>query len=160
MSEQKSPKAPSGRNTQFFRAGSGAVIVNTAGQVLAFERSKQAGSWQFPQGGMEAGEEPHQTVAREILEETGIPMARLAQLSPDPLLLAYELPPPYRSAKTGRGQTQYWFLFRFKGTEAEIQPGEEFSGWRWMDFEDLVLQVVAFRRPLYQMLMQQFRPII
>jgi len=32
----------------FFRANAGAVIINSKGQVLAFERSDTKDAWQFP----------------------------------------------------------------------------------------------------------------
>ena len=35
-----------------FRANVGAVIINEEGYVLAFERLKIKGAWQFPQGGL------------------------------------------------------------------------------------------------------------
>src|SRR4051812_30138702 len=48
-----------------------AVFANSAGQVLICERDQPRGSWQFPQGGIEAGESPEVAIFREMGEEIG-----------------------------------------------------------------------------------------
>src|SRR5438874_5948950 len=62
---------------QYFRAGVGAVIVNSKGLVLAMERVDIPGAWQLPQGGIERSEEPLRAAFREVAEETGIPESDL-----------------------------------------------------------------------------------
>lgn len=144
--------------SQFFRASVGAVIMNRRGQVLALERTDTRGAWQFPQGGLDAGEEPLAAVFREVQEETGISAADLALIRQHPELLSYELPPQWRGPKVGRGQTQRWFLFRFVGQDEAIalpSPGE-FRAWRWLDFQDLLPLVAAFRHDLYLALGREF----
>ncbi|MGH7299939.1 MAG: NUDIX hydrolase [Candidatus Rokuibacteriota bacterium] len=51
--------------------GVAAVIINPAGQVLLQRRSDD-GKWGLPGGGMEPGEEPADTLVREIREETAL----------------------------------------------------------------------------------------
>lgn len=53
------------------QAGVAAVIVNAAGQVLLQRRSDN-GEWGLPGGIMEPGEEPAETLVREIREETSL----------------------------------------------------------------------------------------
>lgn len=145
---------------QFFRAGVGAVIVSPDGsQVLVFEREKIPGAWQFPQGGLEADEEPELAVYREIEEETGLTRAQVRLLAALPEPLAYELPSEARSKKTGRGQVQYWFYFELTAPDSSIQlPADgEFVAWRWADFDQVVAAAVEFRRGVYARLRQHFR---
>lgn len=144
---------------QYFRAGAGAVIVNGDKKVLALERADVPGAWQMPQGGLDISEEPRQAIYREVLEETCIPEFGLSLLGCYPDLLAYELPVEMRSAKTGRGQVQYWFLFELKIPDAaiELDKGAEFVSWRWMSPEQLLASAAAFRKPLYQKLFDYFR---
>ena len=146
------------RPAEYFRAGAGAVIINGSGLVLALERAGMAGAWQFPQGGLKRGEEPLEAAYREIAEETGIAADDLELLAAIPELLAYELPPEARSEKTGRGQAQQWFLFRFLGEESAInvEPGGEFSSWQWLTLAELIRKTVEFRRPVYQRLGELF----
>ncbi|TNF90392.1 MAG: RNA pyrophosphohydrolase [Gammaproteobacteria bacterium] len=144
--------------SQFFRASVGAVIVNARGQALAFERSGIPGAWQLPQGGLEAGEEPVEAVFREVFEETGIRQQELTLVRQHPDLLSYELPEEWRSEKTGRGQTQYWFLFRFNGDETRIELPEngEFSTWKWLPLAELAEMTATFRQAVYRRLAADF----
>ena len=137
---------------QTFRANVGAVIINTDGLVLAFERKKISDSWQCPQGGLDEGEEPRDAVLREIWEETGIEQSRLELLATIPRWLPYEFPEELRAGKKWRGQVQKWFLFRFTGTDDEITMGEgnEFKAWEWVSMQELLSRVVPFKQPVYQ----------
>ena len=143
--------------SQFFRASVGAVIINRHGQVLALERTDNHGAWQFPQGGIDDGEEPLAAALREVREETGIAAGELILIRQHPRLLSYELPPAWRSPKVGRGQTQRWFLFRLRRAEAISLPSPgEFRAWRWLSFSELLPLTADFRRPIYQELAIEF----
>jgi len=143
---------------QYFRAGVGAVIANHEGLVLSLERRDSPGSWQLPQGGLQIREEPAEAVLREVREETGIPPRALELVDSLREPIAYELDKDKRSAKTGRGQAQYWFVFRYKGSDTDVRIGEdgEFQAYRWTSFEELLRGVVKFRRPLYSRLNEFF----
>ena len=75
---------------------------------------------------------------------------------PEPLV--YELPPNAWSDKTGRGQVQYWFLFKFNGSDSAIdeKKGGEFRSWKWMFFDTLFTSAADFRKPLYRRLGERF----
>jgi putative (di)nucleoside polyphosphate hydrolase len=154
---KKSNKKEHGAQT--FRAGAGAVILNENGNVLALERKDIPGAWQLPQGGLHEDETPLEAARREVEEETGISPDQLDLLTSASRLLAYELPPEYRSQRIGRGQVQYWFLFRFTGQEKAITLGDhkEFKDWKWMSMEKLATQVVSFKQPVYQELVRDFK---
>ncbi len=60
---------------------------------------------------------------------------------------------PERVSGTGArlGQVHRWFFFRVIDDDIEPQPdGREFSAWRWAEPSWLIEQVVAFRRPGYE----------
>lgn len=147
---------------QYFRAGVGAVIIDNNGLILALERADKSGAWQLPQGGIELDEEPIRAAIREIAEETGIIEPDLELLDVYPDLLVYELPANDRREKTGRGQVQYWYLFRFHGSDdaIDVESGSEFYAWKWMSFQRLLHVVVDFRKPAYQKLADYFAPYI
>jgi putative (di)nucleoside polyphosphate hydrolase len=147
---------------EYFRAGAAAWIVNAEGKVLACERAGMPGAWQAPQGGLRRGESPKAAVLREIREETGLRPSALSFVRARAEPLVYELPPAARSAKTGRGQVQYWFLFRLRAGDDAIRlpRGGEFGAYRWLSAERLVAKVVAFKRPVYRRVAAEFaRPV-
>jgi putative (di)nucleoside polyphosphate hydrolase len=145
--------------SEYFRAGVGAVIVNERGNVLALERIDIPGAWQLPQGGLEASEEPIRGALREVAEETGMTESTLELLDAYPKPLVYELPVNARSEKTGRGQVQYWFLFRFRGSNdaLDLKEGGEFRSWKWTSFDELINSAAEFRKPVYRRLAERFR---
>lgn len=147
---------------QYFRAGAGAVILNCKGLILALERADVSGAWQLPQGGLEAFEEPHQAALREVAEETGIVETALELLDTYPEPLVYELPDIARTEKTGRGQVQYWFLYRFYGSDdtIDVKSGGEFCAWKWTTFQNLLHTAIDFRKSLYRKLADRFGPYL
>jgi len=54
--------------------GVGAVVLNTAGQVLLVKRAHEPlkGEWSLPGGGVEIGETLEAALRRELFEETGL----------------------------------------------------------------------------------------
>jgi len=145
-------------HSQKFRVGVGAIIVNQNGLVFAGMRKDRANVWQLPQGGVIIGESPKIAVYREIEEETGIKPESLKLIAQNDTLLAYELPPALRS-KIVRGQVHYWFIFRFTATDDKITLGDqkEFINWKWMTMDEIVGQIVPFKRCVYQQLLDFYR---
>lgn len=135
------------------------MIINDKGLVLALERTDVLGAWQLPQGGLEHSEEPLQAALREVKEETGISESDLELVDSYPEPLVYELPADVRTPKTGRGQVQYWYLFRLHCNDnaIEVKSGGEFRAWKWVPFHALLNSVVDFRKPVYRKLAEQFR---
>jgi putative (di)nucleoside polyphosphate hydrolase len=141
----------------YFRAGVGAVVCDPKGLVLVLERADVPGEWQFPQGGIENGEEPLDAIYRELEEETGLTEAVLCKLGRFPTVVGYDLPSENRSIKTGMGQAQFWFFFRSPTVEPHlVLQAAEAKAWRWNRFDDVVGHAAPFRRPLYQALYGYF----
>ncbi len=143
---------------QTFRANVGIVVARADGYVLALERSDQPGRWQMPQGGLDVGEEPAAASLRELREETGLRPEQVELVAEHPDWLAYELPPARRRDKIGRGQVQKWFLYRFLGSDQDIDltapdgQRQEFRAFRWIDLGSLVEEVWEVKRPIYRAL--------
>ena len=60
-----------------------------------------------------------------------------------------------------RGQQQKWFLLRFHGRDDDINldtEHPEFSAWRWLPVDDLVDNIVPFKRDVYEAVVAAFRP--
>lgn len=152
--------SPKSLPNNVFRANVGIVVLNGEGKVLALERDDTPSAWQLPQGGLKKKETPLDAALRELQEETAIKPNRVQFIAEYPEWLAYELPQDKRSGKTGRGQVQKWFVFRFKGEDTEIDldnsEEKEFQSWTWMPLRELAMRTVAFRRSIYNKLITEF----
>ncbi len=60
------------------------VVVNEEGRVLALKRQdsdcRRPSAWDLPGGNLEVGEEIHDSVRREVLEETGLEIGDIKPL--------------------------------------------------------------------------------
>lgn len=154
---------------KLYRPCVGLALFNRAGRVLVGRRRVGAGnlrhSWQMPQGGIDAGEEPYDAAIRELYEETNVRSVALLGEIGD--WLSYDIPTPLAGlAWKGRyvGQRQKWFAFRFTGEESEIdveRPGggkhkPEFGAWRWERLERVPELIVPFKRNVYEQVVGAF----
>ena len=145
-----------------YRMGVGIVLLNQLNQVFVAKRIDTPSAWQMPQGGIDKGEVPHETVMRELTEEIGTDRAEIIAETKDWLI--YDLPEGLRKKVWGgkyKGQKQKWFAMRFTGTDTDIDltadKHPEFSEWKWTSMDQLVELIVPFKRPLYENIVREFR---
>lgn len=146
-----------------YRPCVGIIVFNAAGQVWLGQRAGTSAphNWQFPQGGIDAGEDPLAASLRELEEETGIRSVSLLAQTPDWIL--YDFPPQVIAsggARGFRGQKQLWFAYRFLGSDDEIDLAAhhqvEFDAWRWVDIQEAIEAVVPFKRSVYEQVAKAF----
>ena len=156
---------PQSPDLSLYRPNVGVVLFNREGKVWFGRRAKTVGphNWQFPQGGVDAGEELHAAALRELHEETGVRSAGFLGRTAD--WKAYDFPPGWKRTKAirgWRGQKQVWFAMRFEGEDSEVNLNAhtppEFDAWRWADLEETVELVVPFKRAAYEAVIAAFRP--
>jgi putative (di)nucleoside polyphosphate hydrolase len=134
-----------------FRAGTVAVVKNSTGDVLAFERADRLGQWQLPQGGIDAGEDPVEGAWRELEEETGLTANQVQLVDEYPEWTVYEWPEGVKKDGNRLGQAQRWFFFQINDDNTEPKAdGIEFVDWKWVQIDWLLDQVVDFRKASYQ----------
>ena len=136
--------------TQTFRAGVVLVVSRSDGHVMVFERRDVPGAWQFPQGGLDAGEEPLDAAWRELAEETSLTPTEVELVREGDDWIAYEVLPERRRG-IGRGQVQRWFYFR--AVTEDVQPTvdqREFVAWQWQTMEWVLNHVPDFRQQPYR----------
>lgn len=149
------------------RPNVGVVLFHPDGRVWYGRRAGTPGphNWQFPQGGVDEGEDYETAARRELAEETGVtsiePLAEIAQW------VAYDFPADYGGSKQARGfagQKQKWFAFRFTGDESEIdleRHGDiEFDAWRWGRLDEAPDLIVPFKRKAYEQVVAAFAPLV
>lgn len=153
---------------RLYRPNVGVVLFNRDGLVWYGQRhaTPPPWNWQFPQGGVDEGEDLEAAARRELREETGVhSVERLA--STDDWIL-YDFPPEAaNNAKAWRGfkgQKQRWFAFRLIGPDSEIDlqshvgaDGEvEFDAWRWGRLDEACDLIVPFKRDAYAQVVRAF----
>ena len=146
------------------RPNVGVVLFHPDGRVWLGKRAGEAGPWcwQFPQGGVDEGEDLEAAALRELREETGA--RSVAFLARTEGWITYDFPPEARGSKIAqgwKGQKQVWFALRFTGAESEINlyahPQVEFDDWRWASIEEAPELVAPFKRTAYRTVVQTFR---
>jgi len=144
-----------------FRLNVGIILTNQDGKVFWAKRIGQD-AWQFPQGGMKSHESPEQAMYRELTEEVGLTRDQVKILGMTQDWLYYHLP-PHLIRKHRRplciGQKQRWFILRLMGTEKDVRLNlsrhPEFDGWRWVSYWQPLQEVVAFKRSVYELALQE-----
>ncbi len=147
---------------ELYRPNAAVIYQRPDGRILVCERCKPRGSWQFPQGGMSAGEEPLSAAHREGMEETGLrPNEYDVIASYGPYRYDYGAADRERVfLKRGipyAGQEQHYFLFRLHDMRSEPWLDQkEFCDYRWIlpkeiDFES----VPEFKREVYYTVMRE-----
>jgi len=146
-----------------YRPNVGVVLFHADGRVWYGHRHglDPGSGWQFPQGGVDSGEDLEAAARRELAEETGVRSASLLARTPD--WLVYDYPPEFAGSKAARGwkgQKQVWFALRFDGDESEIDltadQHVEFDAWRWGDLAAAPDLIVAFKREVYVQVVRAF----
>ena len=146
-----------------YRPCVGLMLVNAQGHVFVGQRIDNPGpAWQMPQGGVDAGEDPRAAALRELWEETGITADKVRVEAESAGWIPYDLPHdlvPRIWKGRFRGQEQKWFLMRFQGVDGDVNiktEHPEFSQWRWLAPQDLVANIVPFKREVYARVLQEF----
>ena len=140
-----------------FRPNVGIILLNQRSQVFWGKRIRTH-SWQFPQGGIDRGENPEQAMFRELHEEVGLHPQHVQVLARTRDWLRYEVPDRFirRDARGHyKGQKQIWFLLQLVGHDWDLNlratTHPEFDAWRWNDYWVPLDVVVEFKRGVYEM---------
>ena len=149
-----------------YRSNVGIMMVNEKGYVFVGQRlDNNQNAWQMPQGGIDAGEDPETAAYRELLEETGVKKQDVRFVASSSQWLSYELPEdliPILWNGKYRGQKQKWFLFKFLGEDGDINIATEhpeFSKWKWISKENLLKEIVPFKKSVYENVLKEFKNI-
>lgn len=147
-----------------YRPCVGIMLTDGSGRVFFARRIDTANAWQMPQGGIDDGETPRDAALRELKEETGTDDAVILAESSD--WLKYDLPPELASRMWKgryRGQAQKWFAFRFTGQDDAFDltaHEQEFDTWRWATPAEILEEIVPFKRPVYEAVLEEFAALL
>jgi putative (di)nucleoside polyphosphate hydrolase len=154
-----------GINNLPYRLGVGMMILDKYNRVfVGSRRDTRSRSWQMPQGGIDLGETPSAAVMREMEEEIGCNKGYIIAESRN--WYCYRIPKnliPKLWEGQYCGQKQKWFLIRFTGDDEDIDVNTmnpEFQTWKWVEFKELLKDVVPFKLRLYKSVIREFRQML
>lgn len=142
-----------------YRTNVAAILRRSDGKILVAERINFKHAWQFPQGGVDKGEDLIAAMYREVEEEIGV---RPQQLRIVACRTGYRYKFPNEYLKKGKfcGQEQTYFLCDFIGCDADInvkQRPSEFSRWKWIKPKKFKLEWVPnFKHRVFRRVMNDF----
>jgi putative (di)nucleoside polyphosphate hydrolase len=141
-----------------YRPAVAAILQDRSGRILICERADASGAWQFPQGGIEAGETPVAALMREVLEEISLPRTAYSISS---VRGPYRYRFPAGMTKKGfRGQAHHYFLLRLRGPKNLLNvvgPDAEFCSTRWIRPGEFNLAwLPPMKRRAYRRVLQDF----
>lgn len=139
-------------------------MVNSRGQILVCERFKIPNSWQFPQGGVDQGEELEPALKREVEEEIGLPVEAY-EIQSSRGGYRYEYPKKILASKVAHkrkfiGQEQTYFLCLTKDDYPAINlmhEPREFAQAKWIypeEFQEAWLP--DFKKGVYRAVLKDF----
>jgi len=139
-----------------YRLSVGIVLCNAERQVFWARRAGMR-SWQFPQGGIQTGEDPEGAMFRELYEEVGLRGEDVECIGRTDSWLRYQLPERYvrkHSLPLCIGQKQIWYSLSLRSPDSVIRldcsDRPEFDNWRWVDYWFPISDVVYFKREVYR----------
>ena len=151
-------------NSKDYRPNVGMMIINQKKEIFVGKRIDHPSNfWQMPQGGIDAQEIPSIAALREMEEEVGIKKNNVDLLTESKDWYYYSIPSDL--AKTlwkgkYKGQRQKWFLYKFKGTDKDVNihtEHPEFSDYKWVTKDFLVPNIVPFKKKIYEKLLLEFK---
>ncbi|MEI7531869.1 MAG: RNA pyrophosphohydrolase [Betaproteobacteria bacterium] len=154
-----------------YRPNVGIILLNQRNEVFWGKRIGQH-SWQFPQGGIQQGENPKEAMFRELQEEIGLLPEHVQVIGRTRDWIRYDVPEEFlRRNSVSRprkvlykGQKQIWFLLRMVGRDTDISlratPHPEFDAWRWNPYWIHLEHVIEFKRDVYQLALSELSRFI
>ena len=146
-----------------YRPCVGVMLMNARKEVFVGQRiDNYKDAWQMPQGGVDKGETARDAALRELGEETGVRPELVTILVETDDWIPYDLPHdlvPKLWKGRYRGQEQKWFLMSFQGADSDINietEHQEFSKWKWLPVDELVPNIVPFKRDVYVAVLEAF----
>ena len=120
--------------------GQKAVVINKEGKFLLLLRSEKAGGgglWALPGGALEEGETPHESIEREIKEETELNI--------------FDTKPFYAFTLESKGDTIVTIAYRALTKATAVKLNWEHDDYKWVDKNDaLTMKLSSVARSIIE----------
>jgi len=145
-----------------YRPNVAMIIVSsdypTTKEIFIAQRNDLVDIWQFPQGGIDKGEEVKEALFREMEEEIGTADAEIIAEYPE--WISYDFPSKVaEKMKPYKGQTQRYFLMKL-GKNANINldtEHPEFCDYKYINVKEIFNHTAHFKKPVYETVINYFK---
>jgi putative (di)nucleoside polyphosphate hydrolase len=150
------------KNKEVYRPNVAMIIVSPnypeKKEIFIAQRNDLTDIWQFPQGGIDEGEEVKEALFRELEEEIGTNDVTI--LHEYPKWISYDFPPKIANKmKPFVGQKQKYFLVKLsENAKINIQTKHpEFNAYKFVKVEDVLKQSASFKQVVYETVIDYFK---
>ncbi len=144
-----------------YRPNVAAIVLSSAYpfkcQIFIAKRSDMDNVWQFPQGGIDEGEDVKTALLRELKEEIGTDEVEI--IAEYPKWLSYDFPEKIaKKMHPYDGQIQKYFLVRLKqGAQINIcTKHPEFDAYQFVEVKQIFEKINHFKRNIYVKVVKYF----
>ena len=145
-----------------YRPNVAMIIVSNAypqkKEIFIASRNDLTDIWQFPQGGIDKGEEVQEALFRELEEEIGTKKATVVAQYPE--WISYDFPEKIAQKMAPyKGQTQRYFLLKLKESAVINLATEhpEFDDYKFVSVDDVLNLTAHFKKPVYEKVINYFK---
>jgi putative (di)nucleoside polyphosphate hydrolase len=127
-------------------------------EIFLAQRNDLSDVWQFPQGGIDEGEEVQEALFRELEEEIGTDKVKIIAEYPE--WISYNFPSKIaKKMKPWIGQKQRYFLVKLKkSAKINIQTAHpEFSDYKFVEVDEVLKQSASFKQDVYESVIKYFK---
>lgn len=154
------PQSKDGKN---YRPNVAAIVLSAKYpekcEVFIASRTDVENAWQFPQGGIDKGEDPKQALFRELEEEIGTRDVTI--IAEYPKWVSYEFPPAIaKKMQPYDGQIQKYYLVKLNsGAKIDIRTHHtpEFSEYKFVPTKNIYDYITFFKRTVYKQVLKYFK---
>nr|WP_321266362.1 RNA pyrophosphohydrolase [uncultured Sulfurimonas sp.] len=127
-------------------------------EIFIAQRNDLSDIWQFPQGGIDKGEDAYEALYRELKEEIGTKKVKV--ISEYPKWISYDFPTKIaKKMKPYKGQKQKYFLVKLKKS-AKININTkhpEFSDYKFVGVDEALNLSASFKQEVYKTVIKHFK---
>ena len=127
-------------------------------EIFIAQRNDLLDIWQFPQGGIDNGEEVKEALFREMEEEIGSRDAEIIAEYPE--WISYDFPSKIaEKMKPYKGQTQRYFLVKLaKDAKIDLATKHpEFINYKFVGVDEVLNHTAHFKKPVYEKVLNYFK---
>ena len=127
-------------------------------EIFIAQRNDLRDIWQFPQGGIDEGEEVQEALFRELEEEIGTNKAEIIAEYPE--WISYDFPEKIsKKMKPYKGQTQRYFLLKLnKNATIDLATQHpEFDDYKFVNVDKVLGITAHFKKPVYETVINYFK---